>query len=83
MTDVAGVRDLQGVGHCRSDEVKRVAPDVHIDDCLLDLRHVALDALAALTPHFVMGVLLDRRCVRAVGGVRTMTVETENVCGFP
>ena len=75
MADIACVRNLQSVSRCRSDEVKRVAPHVHVGDRLLDLRHVASDALVALATYFVMGVLLDRWRVRAVGRVRAVTIE--------
>ena len=75
MTDIAGVRNLQSVSRCRSDEVKRVAPYIHVGDRLLDLWHVASDALAALATYFVMRVLLDRRRVRAVGQIRAVTIE--------
>ena len=75
MADIAGVRNLQSVSRCRSDEVKRVAPHVHVGDRLLDLRHVASDALATLATCFVVRVLLNRWRVRAVRRVRAMTIE--------
>jgi len=76
MADIAGVRNFQSVSRRRSDEVKRVAPHVHIGDRLLDLRHVASDALVALATCFVMRVLLDGWGVRAVRRSRAMTIET-------
>ena len=75
MADIAGVWNFQSVSRRRSDEVKRVAPHIHISDRLLDLRHVASDALVALATYFVMGVLLDRWRVRAVGRVRAVTIK--------
>ena len=75
MANITGVRNLQSVARCRSDEPKRVARHVHVGDCLLDLRHVASDALVALATRFVMGVLLDRRSVRAVRRVRAVTIQ--------
>ena len=75
MTNIAGVRNLQSVSHCRSDEVKRVAPYIHVGDRLLDLWHVASDALAALATYFVMRVLLDRWRARAIWRIRTVTIE--------
>ena len=83
MTDIAGVRNPQSIRRRRSDEVKRVAPHVHVGDGLLDLRHVASDTLAALTTRFVMGMLPNCGRVRAVRRVRAVTIETENVCRFP
>jgi len=75
MTDIARVRNLQSVRHRRSDEVKRVAPHVHVGDGLLDLRHVASNALAALTTRFVMRVFLDCWRVRAIRRIRTMAIQ--------
>ena len=75
MADIAGVRNLQRFSRRRSDEVKRVAPHVHVAYRLLDLRHVASDALVALATYFVMGVLLDRWRVRAIRRVRAVTIE--------
>ena len=73
---IAGIRNLQSVSRCRSDEVKRVAPHVHVGDRLLDLWHVAGDALAALATYFVMRVLLYCGRVRTVRRVRAVTIET-------
>lgn len=63
--------------------MKRVAPHVHVGDRLLDLRHVASDALAALASCFVMSVFLDRRGVRAVWRIRAVTIQAKNVSRFP
>ena len=75
MADIAGVRNLQSVSRCRSDEVKRVAPHVYVGDRLLDLRHVASDALVALTTCFVVRVLLDRWSSRAIRRICAVTIE--------
>ena len=75
MAYVAGVRNLQSVSRCRSDEVKRVAPHVHVAYRLLDLRHVASDALVALATCFVMRVLLDRWRMRAIRRIRAVAIE--------
>jgi len=75
MARVAGVRNLQDLRRRGSNEVERMAPDVHVGDRLLDLRHVARDALVALATRFVMGVLLDRRSVRAVRRVWAVTIQ--------
>ena len=75
MADIAGIRYLQSVSRRRSHKVKRVAPHVHVGDGLLDLRHVASDALTTLATHFVMGMLLDGWCVRAVRRIWTVTIE--------
>ena len=75
MAYVAGIRNLQSVSHRRSDEMKRVAPHIHISDRLLDFGHVASDALATLAAYFVMCVLLNRRRVRAIRRIRAVTIE--------
>lgn len=75
MANITGVRDLQSVARCRSDESKRVARHVHVGDRLLDLRHVARDAIIALATRVVMGVLLDRRSVGTVRRVRAVTIQ--------
>ena len=75
MADIAGVRNFQSVSRRRSDEVKRVAPHIHIRNRLLDLRHVASDALATLATYFVMRVLLNRRRVRTIRRIRAVTIE--------
>ena len=55
-----------------------MAPDVHIRDCLLDLRHMASHALASLTSRFVMCVLLDCWCIRTVGRAWAVAIEAQN-----
>ena len=76
MANITGVGDLQSVTRCRRDKAKRVARHVHVRDRLLNLRHMARDALVALATRFVMGVLLDRRRVRAVRRARAVTIQT-------
>ena len=63
--------------------MKRVAPHVHVGDRLLDLRHVASDALVALATCFVMRVLLDCRRVRTIRRIRAVTIEAKNVRRLP
>ena len=75
MAYIAGVRNLQSVSRRRSHKVKRVAPYVHVGDCLLDLRHVAGDALAALASRFVMRVFFYRRGVRAIRRTWAMAIQ--------
>ena len=55
--------------------MKGVAPHVHVGDGLLDLRHVASDALTAWAAYFVMSMLLDGQCVRAVRRIWAVTIE--------
>src|ERR1700693_4169051 len=83
MADIAGVRNLQSVRRCRSDEVKRVAPHVDVGNGLLDLGHVASDALVALATRFVMGVFLNGWRVWPIRRIRAMTIQAQNVCRFP
>ena len=75
MADIAGVRNFQCVSRSRSYEVKRVALHVHVRYRLLDLRHMASDALVSLATYFVMRVLLDCWRVRTVRRVRAVTIE--------
>ena len=75
MAHIAGVGNLESVGHCRSGEMKVVAPHVHVGDGLLDLRHVASNALTAFASDFVMRMLLDGRCARAVRRIRAVAIE--------
>ena len=51
-------------------------------DGLLDLRHVAGDAVAARAAARVMRVLLDAWRMRAVRRVRTVTGQAQVACGF-
>ena len=60
MTLVAGVRDLHRLALRRGDKSKGVGAHVHIRDRLLDLGHMASNALAAGTPGGVMGVSFER-----------------------
>lgn len=83
MANITGVRDFQRVTRCRRDEVKRVAPHVHVGDRLLDLRHMTSDALVALATFFVMCVLLNRWRARAVRRVWAVTIEAQNVGRLP
>ena len=75
MAYIAGIRNLHSVSRRRSDEMKSVAPHVHVGDCLLDLRHVGGDALAALASRFVMRVFFDRRGVRAIRRTRAVAIQ--------
>ena len=63
--------------------MKCVAPNVHVGDRLFNLRHVASDALVAGGAGFVMRMLLDRWRVRAVGRVRAVTIEAQNIGRLP
>src|ERR1700722_10656334 len=51
----------------------------HIDvsDCLLNSRHVACDALASSAAPRVMGMRLDRRCMRSILSIRPMTCRAD------
>ena len=76
MAGIAGIRNLRSLSHRGIDEVKRVAPHVHVGDRLLDLRHVTGDALVALATYFVVRVLFYCGRVRTVRRVRAVTIET-------
>lgn len=75
MANIAGIRNFQSVGGCRSDETKGVTAHVHVGYRLLDLRHMAGNALIALAACFVVCVLLYGRRVGAVRRVRAVTIE--------
>lgn len=75
MADIAGIRNFQRICRRRSDEVKRVAPHIHVGDRLLDFGHVTSDALTTLAPRFVMRVFLNGWRVRTVWRIRAMTVQ--------
>jgi hypothetical protein len=75
MADVAGIWDIHAFSIARRDKVKRVTPDILVGDRLLDLRHVARDALVSGTARLVVGMLLNRRRVRTRLRIRTMAIE--------
>ena len=75
MAYVTGIRNLQSISRRRSDEMKRMAPHIHIGYRLLDLRHVASDAFAALAACFMMRVFLDRRRARSIWRIRAVTIQ--------
>ena len=60
-----------------------MAPDIDVGDRLLDLGHMARDALVPTAARLVMRVLLDGGGVRPVGRVRAMTVEAQDVGRLP
>ena len=82
MADIARIRDFQAVGSVRIDEVERVASDIHIGDGLLDLWHVAGNALTAGAPNRVMGMLLDRRGMRPILSVWPVTCQAHSARGL-
>ena len=72
-----GIWNLVLIGHLGGNEIERVAADVDVRDCLLNLRHVAGHAIASSASVLMMSVRFDRRCVRTVRRRRSMTVETK------
>ena len=56
--DLSAWHTLQAFGIFKASVIAGV--HIHISDRLLDLRHVAGDALTALAPRFVMCVFFDR-----------------------
>jgi hypothetical protein len=75
MADIAGVRNFQAIGLRRIDEMEGVAADVHVGNRLFDLRHIAGDTLAAGATRGMVGMLFDRRGMRAILRVRPVTSE--------
>ena len=83
MADVARIRNLQCVALCRCDEAERVGAHVHVRDRLLNLGHVARDALAAGAAGLVVGVRFDRGRVRTVLCIGSVAVETDVLGRLP
>src|SRR5215471_18217545 len=73
----AGIWNLVLIGHLGSNEIERVAADVDVRDCLLNLRHVAGHAVASSAAVLMMSVRFDRRRVWSVRRRRSMTVQTK------
>ena len=63
----AGIRNLEQVRACGRDEFEGVAPDVDIGYRLLDLWHVAANALISGGASLMMRVLLNGGSVRPIG----------------
>lgn len=78
----ARIRDLVFVSHCRADESERVATNIDIRDCLLDPGHMTSNALISCAPIFVMGMLFDCACVRAVRRTRPMAFKADDIRRF-
>src|ERR1700722_6985046 len=74
MADVARVRNFLAIGFAGRDEPDRVASDVHISNCLFNLRHVAAYAFIAGGSGLMMRVRFNSGCVRAVRGVRAVKI---------
>jgi hypothetical protein len=83
MADITSVRNFEAVGPLRIDEVEGMAAYVHVRERLLDLGHMAGDALTARAAGGVMCVLLDRRGMRTVLRVRPMTGHAYAAARFP
>ena len=75
MANVAGIGNLVGVRLRRRNEAEGVGVDIHVRDRLLDLRHVAGDALAARAARLVMRVFGDGGGMRPILRVRPVTRE--------
>jgi hypothetical protein len=75
MAHIAGIRNSKHVRLCGRDELECVCANVHISDRLLDLRHVASDALISWAIGLVMCMGFDARSVRTIGCVGAVTVQ--------
>lgn len=73
MAQVACIGDFHRLTLRRCNELKRVRTYVHVGDRLLDLGHVARDALAAGAVRGVMRMRFDGRRVRTVLRVGAVT----------
>ena len=82
VAEVTGIGNLEGLCFARGDKAEGVAADVLIGDRLLDLRHMASDALAAGAAWLMMSVLFEGCGVGSDLRVRTMAIETKRVAGF-
>src|SRR5262249_13237401 len=77
MTSKARIRNLVLVRHSRRDELERVAANVNIRNRLLNLRHMAIDALATGASCCMVRVLLDRRAPRPIGRTRIVASQAK------
>ena len=75
VTDVARIGYLQRIGLAGRDELEGVAAHVDVRNGLLDLGHVAGDALATRAANLVMRMCLDGRRMRTVLRVRAVAVQ--------
>ena len=67
MTRIAGIRDLVFIGHHGRDEAEGMGVNKRVGRSFgFDRGHVASDALTACAALFVVRVLLDSCCPRAV-----------------
>ena len=82
MTVRAWVGNFVGFGHRRTNKAERVAAHIDIGNRLLNLRHVAGDAVIAGAAGFVMRVFLHCCCVRTVRRPRAMTFQAHRIRGF-
>jgi hypothetical protein len=53
--------------------MERVAPDIHVGDCLFNFRHVTGDTFTSRAADLVVRMLLDTRSVGSVLRVRSVT----------
>src|SRR5579859_7877632 len=83
VTAVARIRNLQCIALRRRDEAEGVGAHVHVPEGLLDLGHVAGNALVTGTVRFVMRVRFDCRCVRTNRRIRAMAVEADVLGRLP
>ena len=75
----ARIGNLELVGCRRRDEFERVTADVYVRDGLLDLGHVAVDALSPSRSGLMVCMLLNGSGMGAIG--RTRAVAGETNCG--
>src|SRR5271156_2860832 len=55
---------------------------INVSYCLLDFRHVACNALASSATRRVVGMGLERRCMRSILSIRPMTCRADLLDGF-
>ena len=72
-TGGTGIGNLQLFGGHGRNELERMTADVHIGDLLRDFRHVARRALVSRRSHRMMGMRLNRGCVRTIGRTGAVT----------
>src|SRR5215813_8298738 len=77
LTACTRVGHLVEVGHLRTNEREGVAANIDIRDRLLDLRHVAIDAIASWTAGSVMRMFGNSFRSRAVYRARTVARQTK------
>ena len=80
---VTGIGNFEGVSLRGTNESEGVTANVHIAQCLGNLRHVTGDTIAAGATRQMVGVLLNRRSTGSVRRRRAVAIQAKRTRGFP